>query len=178
MGTTQRLLTAVIVVAICFAADEQFGVPTREIRRDVEASNDRAKQEFARERASQADRTWENEVGERPDSELDEVVDESRESENGETIAFGSLVSAGISPASRFGRGVSCMGRAPQQAPASIIISCVSPTHEFFPKLVLESGSSRIRFPVATKIALHSAGINGGTPGSPTPAGGASLSTR
>lgn len=119
-----------------------------------------------------------NEVGERPDSELDEVVDESRESENGETIAFGSLVSAGISPASRFGRGVSCMGRAPQQAPASIIISCVSPTHEFFPKLVLESGSSRIRFPVATKIALHSAGINGGTPGSPTPAGGASLSTR
>jgi hypothetical protein len=58
-------------------------VPTREIRPDVEASNDRAKQEFARERASQADRTWDSELGERPDSELDEVVGESRESEKG-----------------------------------------------------------------------------------------------
>src|SRR5260370_34984412 len=110
MGTTQRLLTAVIVVAICFAADEQFGVPTREIRRDVEASSHRAKQEFARERASQADRTWENEVGERPDSELDEVVDESREPEHGETKAFGSLVSAGIRPESHSSRGVRVLG--------------------------------------------------------------------
>ena len=58
-------------------------VPTREIRPDVEASNDRAKQEFARERASQAERTWDSELGERPDSELDEVVGESRESEKG-----------------------------------------------------------------------------------------------
>jgi len=41
----------------------------------------------------------------------------------------------------------------------------------------LDSGNSRIRFPVAAKIALHTAGANGGTPGSPTPAGGASLST-
>src|SRR5258708_5048466 len=141
----------------CWLRMRGGGVPTREIRRDVEASSDRAKQEFARERASQADRTWENEVGERPDSELDEVVDESRESENGETIAFGSLVSAGISPASRFGRGVSCMGRAPQQAPASIIISSGSPTHEFFPKLVLERVSSLTPCPVTPIIALHKA---------------------
>lgn len=42
---------------------------------------------------------------------------------------------------------------------------------------LFESGSSRIRFPVAAKIALQAAGANGGTPGSPTPAGGASLST-
>jgi hypothetical protein len=47
-------------------------VPTREIRPDVEASNDGAKQEFARERASQAGRTWDSELGERPDSELDD----------------------------------------------------------------------------------------------------------
>ena len=47
----------------------------------------------------------------------------------------------------------------------------------FFPKFTLLSGSSRTRFAVAAKIALHSAGANGGTPGSPTPAGGASLST-
>src|SRR6266853_6965207 len=40
-----------------------------------------------------------------------------------------------------------------------------------------DSGSSRIRFPVAAKMALQTAGANGGTPGSPTPAGGASLST-
>ncbi len=45
-------------------------------------------------------------------------------------------------------------------------------------KLVFESGNSRTRFPVAAKIALQSAGMNGGTPGSPTPAGGAALSTR
>ena len=45
------------------------------------------------------------------------------------------------------------------------------------PDYAFESGSSRIRFPVAAKIALQTAGANGGTPGSPTPAGGASLST-
>src|SRR5690349_9524135 len=43
--------------------------------------------------------------------------------------------------------------------------------------LVLDSGSSRTRVPVAAKIALVSAGTNGGTPGSPIPAGGALLST-
>ena len=31
----------------------------------------------------------------------------------------------------------------------------------------LDSGNSRIRFPVAAKIALQTAGPNGGTPGSP-----------
>ncbi len=38
-------------------------------------------------------------------------------------------------------------------------------------------GNSRIRFPVAAKIALHSAGAMGGTPGSPTPAGASLLAT-
>ena len=38
-------------------------------------------------------------------------------------------------------------------------------------------GRSRTRLPVAAKIALQMAGAMGGTPGSPTPAGGASLST-
>ena len=40
------------------------------------------------------------------------------------------------------------------------------------------SGSSRRRSPVAAKIALAMAGATGGTPGSPTPAGAASPSTR
>src|SRR5438128_1315814 len=35
-------------------------------------------------------------------------------------------------------------------------------------------GSERIRLPVAAKIALHSAGAMGGTPGSPTPPNGMS----
>jgi len=38
----------------------------------------------------------------------------------------------------------------------------------------LPIGSDRMRFPVAAKIALISAGANGGTPGSPTPLGGVS----
>ena len=40
-----------------------------------------------------------------------------------------------------------------------------------------EIGSSRTRFPFAAKMALVSAGAIGGSPGSPTPPGGASLST-
>jgi hypothetical protein len=43
--------------------------------------------------------------------------------------------------------------------------------------LVRESGNSRILFPVAAKIAFVKAATKGGTPGSPTPAGGALLST-
>ncbi len=58
-------------------------VPTGEIRPGVEAPEEIAKLEFARERAAQSDRTLESELGERPDSEVDEVVDESRESEKG-----------------------------------------------------------------------------------------------
>ena len=58
-------------------------VPTGEIRPGVEAPEQMAKLEFARERAAQADRTLESELGERPDSEVDESVDESRESEKG-----------------------------------------------------------------------------------------------
>jgi hypothetical protein len=38
-------------------------------------------------------------------------------------------------------------------------------------------GNSRMRLPVAAKMALQNAAIKGGTPGSPTPAGGALLST-
>ena len=46
-----------------------------------------------------------------------------------------------------------------------------------YPKLLLlDSGRSRTRLPVAAKIALQNAATNGGTPGSPTPAGGAELS--
>lgn len=56
-------------------------VPIREIRPGVGAPDTVAKLEFARERASRADRIRESELGERPDSELDEVVDESRELE-------------------------------------------------------------------------------------------------
>ena len=58
-------------------------VPTGEIRLGVEAPEEMAKLEFARERAAQSDRTLESELGERPDSELDDSVDESRESEKG-----------------------------------------------------------------------------------------------
>jgi len=58
-------------------------VPTGEIRPGVEVPEQMAKLEFARERAAQSDRTLESELGERPDSELDDSVDESRESEKG-----------------------------------------------------------------------------------------------
>jgi len=58
-------------------------VPTGEIRPGVEAPEEMAKLEFARERAAQSDRSLESELGERPDSELDDSVDESRESEKG-----------------------------------------------------------------------------------------------
>ena len=46
-----------------------------------------------------------------------------------------------------------------------------------YASLVLRIGSWRIRLPVAAKMALQMAGAIGGTPGSPTPAGGASLGT-
>ena len=56
-------------------------VPTEEIRPGVEVPDEMAKAEFARERAAQSDRPFESELGERPDAELDESVDESREPE-------------------------------------------------------------------------------------------------
>lgn len=56
-------------------------VPTREIRPDVEVPDQLAKLEFAREKALQADRSWDAEFGERADAEFGELVDESRESE-------------------------------------------------------------------------------------------------
>lgn len=58
-------------------------VPTREIRPDVEAPDQMAKLEFAREKALQAERVWDAEFGERADTEVGELVDESRESETG-----------------------------------------------------------------------------------------------
>ena len=58
-------------------------VPTREIRPDVEVPNQLAKLEFAREKALQVERLWDVELGERPDTEVGEIVDESRESEKG-----------------------------------------------------------------------------------------------
>ena len=56
-------------------------VPTGEIRPGVNAPDEIARAEFDRERALQSDRAFENELGERPDSELDESVDENREPE-------------------------------------------------------------------------------------------------
>ena len=56
-------------------------VPTREIRPDLEVPDQLAKLEFARESALQARRSSDAEFGERADAEVDEVVDESRESE-------------------------------------------------------------------------------------------------
>src|SRR5450432_2843735 len=45
-------------------------------------------------------------------------------------------------------------------------------------KTQLKIGSARIRFLVAAKIALHSAGASGGTEGSPIPVGASALSTK
>jgi hypothetical protein len=42
-----------------------------------------ARLEFAREKALQVERLWDVELGERPDTEVGEIVDESRESEEG-----------------------------------------------------------------------------------------------
>ena len=42
-------------------------------------------------------------------------------------------------------------------------------------KSAFDSGSDRTRFPVAMKIALHSAGTTGGSAGSPSPVTGESL---
>ena len=56
-------------------------VPTREIRPGVDVPGASAQQEFTREYLGQADLEPDRELGERPDSELDEAVGESRESE-------------------------------------------------------------------------------------------------
>jgi hypothetical protein len=57
-------------------------VPTREIRPNVEVPDQMAKLEFARQKAMQTDRNLDVESSERG-AEVDEVVDESRESERG-----------------------------------------------------------------------------------------------
>ena len=56
-------------------------VPTREIRPNLEVPDQLAKLEFARESTLQAHRGSDAEFGERADAEVNEVVDESRESE-------------------------------------------------------------------------------------------------
>ena len=56
-------------------------VPTREIRPGVDVPGATARQEFTREYSGQADRGFERELGERPDSEPSEAVGEGRESE-------------------------------------------------------------------------------------------------
>ena len=58
-------------------------VPTREIRPGVDIPEQVARLEFAREWARQGDRSWEREMGERNQAELDDAADESRESEKG-----------------------------------------------------------------------------------------------
>jgi hypothetical protein len=58
-------------------------IPTREIRPNVEVPDQMAKLEFAREKTLQIERLWDVELGERPDNEVSELVDESRESEKG-----------------------------------------------------------------------------------------------
>lgn len=59
-------------------------VPTGEIRPGVEAPDEIAKLEFAREWAAQSDRTLGGEPGERPDSEPGESVDDGRETDKGQ----------------------------------------------------------------------------------------------
>jgi hypothetical protein len=64
-------------------APPEIPVPTREMRPDVEAPDQIARLEFIREGVLQAERIWDIELGERPDAEAGELVDESRESEKG-----------------------------------------------------------------------------------------------
>jgi len=47
----------------------------------VDVPEEIAKHEFIRERDGQSGRSWDAEFGERPDSEVHEAIDESRESE-------------------------------------------------------------------------------------------------
>ena len=51
------------------------------------------------------------------------------------------------------------------------------PAAHAFLRSVRLIGSRRMRFPVAAKMALQTAGARGGTPGSPTPPGSSALST-
>jgi ferric-dicitrate binding protein FerR (iron transport regulator) len=68
---------------IAVGAPPEPPVPTREIRPNVEVPDQMAKLEFARGRALLADRSLDSELGERADNEVEEAVDESRESEKG-----------------------------------------------------------------------------------------------
>ena len=56
-------------------------VPTYEIPPSIDVPEEIAKQEFIRERDEQSGRTWDTEFGEPADSEVDEAIDESGESE-------------------------------------------------------------------------------------------------
>jgi len=56
-------------------------VPTGEIRPGVEPPDEITRAEFAREQAAQYDRAFENELGERPEAELNESENEGREAD-------------------------------------------------------------------------------------------------
>src|SRR5260370_21188 len=60
---------------------------------------------------------------------------------------------------------------------ANSCFSSPSDTYRYPKSPLEESGRFRTRLPVAANMALQNAATNGGTPGSPTPAGGAELST-
>src|ERR1700732_639367 len=61
------------------------------------------------------------------------------------------------------------------------VLNVAQGSHDLAPAVSANSlariGSRRMRFPVAAKIALASAGATGGTPGSPTPVGFTVLGT-
>lgn len=64
-------------------------VPTREIRPDVQAPDQMARMEFAREHALEADRGVEADIGERDNPQAGESVDNVRESEGSTTTGTG-----------------------------------------------------------------------------------------
>src|SRR5713226_817072 len=68
---------------------------------------------------------------------------------------------------------------APHTQPLHLIRTTLPPQTQSgcYARPALERGNSRMRLLVAAKIALHKAGAKGGNPGSPIPAGGASLGT-
>jgi|SRR5450755_2175654 hypothetical protein len=76
-----------VLVSPGFSTRVGIGMPpelpvlTFEIRPSVDVPEEIAKREFFRERIGDSDRSRDRELGERPDSEADEAVDESRESE-------------------------------------------------------------------------------------------------
>ena len=74
-------------------------------------------------------------------------------------------------------RDVRCVGRTTKGTPARTGVPFILPirtSHRGHPhfRSCFDSGSERTRLPVVAKMALHSAGITGGSAGSPSPVGG------